>query len=104
MKKKLFAPHYDEEFKRKVIEEYLATGCSKKSLLRKYDIQYRSAIQKWMRVRGYTDPYVGIQKPTFGKIIFHSLPKKTKKANAGIRELEKKVLELQRQLEDEKLR
>jgi transposase len=104
MKKKLFAPHYDEKFKRKIIDEYLSTGCSKMSLIRKYNIQFKSAIQTWMRVRGYRDPNAVIQKPTFGKIIFHSLPKQSKKTDTGIKELEKKVLELQRQLEDEKLR
>jgi len=104
MKKKLFAPHYDEKLKRKVIEEYLATGCSKMSLIRKYHIQFKSAVQTWMRERGYRDPYTVIQKPTFGKLIFHSLAKQSKKSTAGIKELEKKVLELQRQLEDEKLR
>jgi len=51
MKKKLFAPHYDEKFKRKVIEEYLSTGCTKMSLIRKYKIQFKSAIKTWMRVR-----------------------------------------------------
>ena len=56
MEKKLFEPHYDGNFKRKVIEEYLSTGCSKMYLLRKYDIQFKSAIQTWMRVLGYTDP------------------------------------------------
>ena len=104
MKKKLFAPHYDEKFKRKVIEEYLSTGCTKMSLIRKYNIQFKSAIKTWMRVRGYQDPYVDVQKPTFGKITFHSLSKQSKKAPGGVKELEKKVLELQRQLEDEKFR
>ena len=44
MERKLFQPHYDREFKRKVVEEYLAARCSKMFLLRKYNIQFKSAI------------------------------------------------------------
>jgi transposase len=103
MATKLFQPHYDEAFKRKVIEEYLTTGCTKMFLIRKYNIQFKSAIQTWMRVRGYRDPYSDMQRPKFGKIIFTSLPKQSKNS-AGITELQKKVQELERRLEDEKLR
>lgn len=102
MKKKLFQPHYCRSFKRKVIEEYLATGCTKMFLLRKYDIQFKSAIQTWMRILGYTDPSKQQpQMPKFGKIIFTLLPKNKKQSGT---DLEKKILELERQLEDEKLR
>ena len=103
MKKKLFQPHYGRSFKRKVIEEYLATGCTKMFLLRKYDIQFKSAIQTWMRILGYTDPSPSKQPQRFkfGKIIFTSLPKNKKQSGT---ELEKKIRDLERQLEDEKLR
>ena len=103
MGKKLFQPHYSRSFKRKVIEEYLATGCTKMFLLRKYDIQFKSAIQTWMRILGYTDPspFNQLQKPKFGQITFTSLPKKKKQSGT---DLEKKIRELERQLEDEKLR
>lgn len=104
MEKKLFAPHYSRAFKKRVIEEYLATGCSKMFLLRKYDIQFKSAIQTWMRVLGYPDPNKNVQTPKFGKIIFTALPKQTKKGATNINDLQKKVRELERQLEDEKLR
>lgn len=104
MEKKLFAPHYDVSFKRMVIEEYLSTGCTKVYLLKKYGITFKSAIQTWMRVLGYTDPNKGIQKPKFGKLTFTSLPKQVKKTEAGVSELQKKIQELERQLEDEKLR
>ena len=67
MEKKLFQPHYDQAFKRKVIEEYLATGCTKIFLLRKYNIQFKSAIQTWMRILGYTDTNAVPQKFKFGK-------------------------------------
>ena len=56
MTTKLFEPHYDRAFKEKVINEYLVTGCTKMFLIRKYNIQFKSAIQTWMRVLGYKDP------------------------------------------------
>ena len=104
MKAKLFQPHYDETFKRKVIDEYLITGCTKMFLIRKYNIQFKSAIQTWMRILGYKDPYSDQQRPKFGKITFTSLTKRSKTNAKSKTELEKKVQELERQLEDEKLR
>ena len=104
MEKKLFQPHYDQAFKRKVIEEYLGTGCTKMFLLRKYDIQFKSAIQTWMRILGYSDPNAEPQKFKFGKIIFTSLPKNKKDSDIDSAKLQKKIVELERQLEDEKLR
>lgn len=99
--KKLFEPHYEVAFKRKVIEEYLGTGCSKMSLLSKYNIAFKSALQTWMRILGYTDPYQGIERPKFGDLIFTSVPK-GKNTSKG--KLEDKIRDLERQLEDEKLR
>lgn len=104
MQKKLFQPHYDRGFKTKVIEEYLATGCTKMFLLRKYNIQFKSAIQTWMRVLGYSDPDRQPQKFKFGQIIFTSLAKNKKNADTDSAKLAKKVQELERQLEEEKLR
>ena len=104
MQKKLFQPHYDRAFKAKVIEEYLATGCTKMFLLRKYNIQFKSAIQTWMRVLGYSDPGRQPEKFKFGKIIFTPLPKKKKNADLVPADLQRRNRELERQLEDEKLR
>lgn len=106
MPTKLFEAHYDRAFKKKVIEEYLATGCAKMFLIRKYNIQFKSAIQTWMRILGYTDPFKGMQRPKFAKIIFTPLPKhsKTAETDNSVTELRKKIQELERQLEDEKLR
>jgi transposase-like protein len=103
MEKKLFQPHYDREFKRKVVEEYLATGCTKMSLLRKYNIQFKSAIQTWMRMLGYRDPGSQPQIFKFGQITFTSLAKQKQDTTESV-ELQKRILELERQLEDEKLR
>lgn len=92
---------YDEGLKRKVIEEYLAGGCSKMDLLRKYNIRTKSGIQRWMKKFGYSD----VQKPTavkFTPLIFPDLTKKNDLKNDS--DLHKKIRELERQLEEEKLR
>jgi len=104
MEKKLFQPHYDRAFKRMVVEEYLTSGSSKMFLLRKYNIQFKSAIQTWMRILGYSDPGRQPQKFNFGKIIITSLPKNKKNSDADTTKLQKRIFELERQLEDEKLR
>ena len=103
MEKKLFQPHYDRDFKRQVIEEYLLTGCSKMFLLKKYNIQFKSAIQTWMRVLGYKDPGRQMQKFNFGQLIFTSLAKQ-KDTLTESKELQKRIKELERQLDDKKLR
>ncbi|HEU4859478.1 MAG TPA: hypothetical protein VFT15_06570 [Chitinophagaceae bacterium] len=104
MMTKLFQPHYEETFKREVIQEYLATGCTKMFLIRKYNIQFKSAIQTWMRILGYSDPYRDQQRPKFGKITFTSLAKRSNTNTKSRTELQKRVQELERQLEDERLR
>jgi transposase len=108
MQKKLFQPHYDVVFKRKVIEEYLATGCTKMSLIRKYHIQFKSSIHTWMRVLGYKDPYAFqqiVRRPKFGVITYSCMPSKTTSNSSNDpRVLQKRIAELERQLQDEKLR
>jgi transposase len=90
---------YSEEFKRKVIEEYLSTGVPKMDLLRKYGIKTKSGIQRWMKKFGYRDTY---PKPTFACL---TLPLVTKKLDLNNNdELQRRIKELERQLEDEKLR
>lgn len=100
----LFKPSYDRAFKEKVVNEYLVTGCTKMFLIRKYDIRFKSAIQTWMRILGYKDPQQGPQLPKFGGIKFSSLPKHLKKSGKSVTDLQQKIRELERQLEDEKLR
>ncbi len=88
---------YSEEFKRKVIEEYLTTDSSKMSLLHKYNIRYKSAIQKWMKQYGYPD--IKFKRSSkFAPIKTYVLPGSTKE------ELEKRIKVLEKQLEEEKLR
>ena len=104
MKRKLFQPHYDSSFKKKVIEEYLATGCSKMSLLRKYNIHFKSAIQTWMRVLGYGEAGERAPKVTFGTLTLTSLSKKKKASTPAETPLEQELAKLKLLLEDEKLR
>jgi len=92
---------FDETFKRKVIEEYLETGCCKMELLRKYNIGFKSAIQTWMRRLGYTDPHRG-KKIKFGKIISSAVASTNLPSDHA--ELQKRIRQLEQQLEDEKLR
>jgi hypothetical protein len=96
---------FDETFKRKVIEEYLATGCSKMSLLKKYNIHFKSAIQTWMRKLGYTDSSI-ISSSFVEPNKFVLKPKEPLQPLSDVdnnEELSKRIKELERRLEDEQL-
>jgi len=104
-----FAPVYCESFRRKVIEEYLNSDASKMSLLRKYDIRIKSGIQRWMKLYGYKEkPYSCKEKQpavlTFTSTSSYALVRKMNTGKASKKELEEKIRELERQLQDEKLR
>lgn len=92
---------FDESFKRMVIEEYLATKCSKMELLRKYNIHFKSAIQTWMKKLGYED-IIRPQRVKFDTSLPLTLAMPTKSEN--VKELQKKIQQLEQQLLDEKLR
>ena len=86
-----------------VIEEYLSTGCQKKGLLAKYGIGGKGAIQRWMRLYGYHDPHTKRdQKLKFVLPIATHISMPSDSQN--VRDLQKKIQELERQLLDEKLR
>ena len=92
---------FDESFKRMVIEEYLVTKCNKTELLRKYNIHFKSAIQTWMKRLGYEDVH-RTQKIKFDETLPLTVSMATKSEDT--RELQKKIQELEQQLQDEKLR
>jgi len=98
-----FVQIYSEAFRRKVIEEYLAGNVSKMFLLRKYNIKMKSGIQRWMKRYGYEDhkQQVFIK---FNAVMPHALIRKMNTGKASKQQLEEKIRELERQLEDEKLR
>ena len=96
---------FAETFKRKVIEEYLSTGCSKMSLLKKYDIHFKSAIQTWMKKLGYSDSVKS--GATFSRINKFALkenkPIPSLSDNCSNEELIRRMKELEQRLEDEQL-
>jgi len=95
---------YSEQFKRGVIEEYLRIKGSKQDLLVKYNIKFKGAIQTWMRQLGYVNSQ---NKPAYLEVnreikmaeeIIGSEPEGDKEA------LTKRIKELERLLEDERLK
>lgn len=99
------ATFYSDEFKKKVITEYLESDLTKREILDKYEIRANSAIQEWMRKFGITDPY--------GKKDYLGLPNsnrlKKKKTDLSEVELEnyalnKRIRELEKLLGEEKIR
>jgi transposase len=96
---------YPEAFKRKVIEEYLCGTCTKMDLLRKYGIKTKSGIQRWMKSLGYTDEGTEVfRRPKFTNTTYNCMPSKTSKGTQNPVLLQKRIAELERQLQDEKLR
>ena len=89
-----------------VIEEYLATGCQKKDLLAKYHIGGKGAIQRWMRLYGYVDTHSRRRERVTFTLPFSNLRSMpSQKLNASqVEDLQRKVQELERQLQDERLR
>jgi len=94
-----FESRYSEEFKRKVIEEYLETGTPKQQLLDKYGITYKGAFQAWMPALGYVD-IRRLPKPS--KLLAAYTLKKPKEDDAEA--LRRRIKQLERELDDEKLR
>lgn len=91
---------YDDQFKHQVISEYLETKCSKMSLLRKYDIHSKSAVQRWMKKYGYQDIY----QEKLNKFAITNTSMARNKQGEDIRDLQLKITLLEKQLEIEKLR
>jgi transposase-like protein len=98
-----FVQIYSEAFRRKVIEEYLTGDVSKMFLLRKYGIKMKSGIQRWMKRYGYED-YKQQVVIKFSAVMPYALIKKMNTGKASKQQLEERIRELERQLEDEKLR
>ena len=92
---------YSEEFKRQVIEEYLSGGIGMKAILRKYKIGGQDTLNRWMKKKGYDD--LNSQRVSKFAVITSAVLSK-KKDSANQDDLAKKIIELKRQLADEKLR
>lgn len=92
---------YSDDFKRMVVQEYVTGDQTCREVVKKYRIRSNSAIQKWMHELGY--PVRGRRgKPTFEPQIHAVLA--NNKQQPTQQELQKRIRELERQLEDEKLR
>lgn len=97
---------YSEEFKRKVIEEYLRTGSSKQSIQNKYNIASKSAIFTWMKQIGCDD--IHKKNGYFEPINTIELKKKYSQNpepdTEDVAVLKKQIKDLEYDLESEKLR
>lgn len=92
---------YSEKFKRDVVEEYLAGNLSKQDLIHKYDLGGNSAILSWMRKLGYVQPELTVASKFVEQLIPPDLSKKKQVESAS--ELQQRIKELERQLQDAKL-
>ena len=105
-KTQLQAPiYYSDKFKKKIVTEYLESELTKREILDKYGIKANSAIQKWMRNLGITDPYA--KKDYLGLTNTNRLKKKKPEASEAELEnfaLSKRIRELEKQLGEEKIR
>lgn len=88
---------YSDEFKFKVVQEYLNSELSQVELLKKYSIGGNSSITNWMRKFGLKEGPKRRLKP-------YPTMSKGKKKTPEERALEKKVKELEAALKYEKLR
>ena len=93
--------HYSDAFKREVVAEYLAGGITQAALQRKYQIGGKCAILAWRRKLGYSvqsSPDVA----TLSSVIPITVTQK--KETQSLSELQQRIKELERQLQDERLR
>jgi transposase len=99
---------YSEEFRHKVVEEYLTTGRPKLIIQKKYGIRFTSAICTWMKKLGYEDihakrAYFAFKDRKQLRQQF-TMPEKDKQQQPDKASLEKRIKELEKELQDEKLR
>ncbi|MBC7850793.1 MAG: transposase [Chitinophagaceae bacterium] len=92
---------YSEMFKRQVIEEYLSGSATQAALQRKYDIRGKCAILSWRRTLGMMRE-TNEDGCTLG-VLNASVVTKMKQVKSTT-ELQQRIKELERQLEDAQLR
>lgn len=96
---------FTEEFKRKVIAEYLESDLTKREILDKYEIRSNSAIQSWMRKLAITDPfgkkdYLGIVNP----IRLEKKKPESSELELQNKALEKRIRDLESKVSQEQIR
>jgi transposase len=94
--------YHSDDFKRKIIEEYLSSGLSKSQIQLKYGLKRHSTIHAWMKALGYSDTAEKVIK--LESTNHPALAKQSTLKSASILELETKIRLLEKQLEDERLR
>ena len=97
---------YSISFRKKVIEEYLSGEESQRQISRRYELKSRSTLARWMKELGYRNiKSEVIRKPTFELKTQSFMPSKSSSESSEDPEkLQKRIEELERQLQDEKLR
>jgi len=95
MKKKV--NHYTDEFKLKVVQEYLNTDIGFMEVKQKYGLRSNKSIQDWMRK-------FGLKTPVQGQHELQNAMKEQIGRTPLERELELKVKKLEKELEHERLR
>ena len=95
MKKKV--NHYTDEFKLKVVQEYLNTDAGFMEVKQKYGLRSNKSIPDWMRK-------FGLKTPVQGQNELQNAMKEQIERTPLERELELKVKKLEQELERERLR
>ena len=89
--------HFTDDFRFQVVHEYLNTGISQKQLQKKYSIGGNNCINDWMRK-------FGTSEVTVEQINLQQAMSKEEEKTPRERKLEAKVKELEKALEQERLR
>lgn len=97
---------YSKSFRRKVVEEYLSGNESQRQMTKRYGIKSRSTIPRWIKELGYSNVKSEvIRKPKFELKTYSCMPsQKSSDSSEDPQKLQKRIEELERELEDEKLR
>jgi transposase len=88
---------YTDEFKLKVVQDYLITDATVSEIQEKYGIKSRSCISDWVRK-------FGLNKPTQREIEFQNAMKEQSGKTLREQELELEISQLKKELEKERLR
>ena len=89
--------NYTDDFKLKVVQDYLKTDASVSEIQEKYGIKSRSCIPAWVRK-------FGLNKPTMREIEFQDVMKKQSGKTLREQELELEIRQMKKELEKERLR
>jgi transposase-like protein len=88
---------YTDDFKLKVVQEYLMSDATTSDMKKKYGIKSRGSISEWVRK-------FGLESPTQREIELQSAMKEQNQRTPREQELELEVMQLKKELERERLR